>query len=427
MQRGYRKGSSESSRRGRIMGVETDHVTVELALPMAEVLAETEAAVERLAGEAGLLMMAAAMESEVERLAGPRYEHRPDREASRWGRQRGWVMFGGQKVQLSRPRVRGRDGTERGLSTYRLFQRVDRLRRVVADRIMLGLSARNYRGAVGAFVDGYGIEKSSVSRHFVEASAEKLSELMERPLGGLELAVVMIDGIRFAEHLLVVALGIDTHGAKHVLGLWQGATENAVVCKALLEDLVERGFDCGEHTLFVIDGSKALRKSIDEFFGDRALIQRCQKHKRENVRGHLAKADQSAIDARILSAYRMDDYDKAKTALEQLARELEWINPSAATSLREGLDETLTVVRLGLPESIAKSLRTTNTIESCFATTRRLTRNVTRWQGGNMVQRWSATALLIAEKKFRRINGYKAMPLLVSKLRAGQETETLAA
>lgn len=425
MARAYGKQAAKS-RNGRIARIEGRRAWLELPLPLAEVLTETKAAVEQLAGEAGLLLMRAAIEAEVEQLAGPRYTRVEQRRASRWGSQPGYVVFGGQKVRLERARVRDAAGRELPLANYRAFQADGRLQRAVAERLVLGLSTRNYAPAVQDFCRGYGIQKSSVSRHFVRASAQALRELVERPLGDLALAVLILDGLTFAEQMLVVALGVDGTGRKHVLGLWQGATENAAVCRGLLEELIRRGLSPDARYLFGLDGSKALKRAVRQLFGEDTPIQRCLRHKRENVRQHLPPAHQASVDARLCAAYDLRSYAEAKRALESLARYLERLNPSAAASLREGLEETLTLHRLEIPESLRQSLRTTNLIESCFSRTRHLTRNVKRWQGGDMVQRWAATMLLTAEKTFRRLKGYRAMPLLLQRLR-GPMRQKLAA
>jgi len=405
-----------------------EQVSVQLPLPLAEVLAATETAVEQLAGEAGLLLMQAAMEAEVERRAGRWHERQPSRAATRWGAQPGYVVFAGRKVPLHHPRLRQPGGRQEvPLATYAAFQADGRLQRAVATKLLLGLSTRTYERAVEAFCQGYGVKKSSVSRHFVRASAATLRDLMERPLGHLDLVVVVIDGLEFAGHLVVVALGVDVEGRKHILGLWQGATENQAVCRGLVEDLIRRGLAPGRRYLFVLDGSKALKKAIQLVFGEEAVIQRCQQHKRQNVRDHLPPEHQAAIDARLRAAYTMASYEEARQSLERTARHLDRLNPSAAASLREGLEETLTLHRLGVPERLRPSLRTTNLIESCFAATRHLTRNVKRWRSGAMVQRWAAAALLSAEQRFRRLKGYREMPHLVVAIRQPRVGERTAA
>ncbi len=230
---------------------------------------------------------------------------------------------------------------------------------------------------------------------------------------------LLIDGIEFAGQVLVVALGVAADGTKHVLGLWQGATENATVVKALLEDLVARGLDLDRRYLVVIDGSKALRAGIERVFGDRAEVQRCQFHKVENVVGHLPEGCRADWRQRMRNAYAITDYAAAKAALEKLWRQLCEINPSAARSLEEGMEETLTVHRLGVGSLLRRTLSTTNAIESCLSTVRHVTRNVKRWQGGDHVARWTAAGLLEAEKKFRRVKGYRELPELARKLDQG--------
>ena len=279
-----------------------------------------------------------------------------------------------------------------------------------------GLSTRNYRRAVESVVEGYGIEKSSVSRQFVEASSNQLRALCERRLEELNLVVLMIDGIHFGGQVLVVALGIAEGGEKHVLGVWQGATENTTVVKGLLEDLVERGLDRQRRYLVVIDGSKALRAGVERVFGDQVEVQRCQIHKRRNVKEYLPENCQRDYDRRMRNAYAMNHYAEAKEALQKIFRQLERINPSAARSLEEGLEETLTVHRLGIGAVLRRKLATTNPIESCLSTVQRVARNVKRWREGNQPLRWTATGLLEAERKFRRIKGYQEILLLKERL-----------
>jgi transposase-like protein len=291
------------------------------------------------------------------------------------------------------------------------------MRGSVMKNMVLGISSRNYEEAVESFVKGYGIKKSSVSRHFVKATAEQMREFMERDLSGLELCAIFIDGIEFKGQLLVVAIGLDKDGRKHMLGLWQGATENQAICMNLLEDLARRGLDMTKDYLFVLDGSKALRSAVAKMFGKDIVVQRCQQHKRRNVRGHLPEEHQEAIDARIRTAYKMAEYDKAKESLELTIRYLERLNPDAARSLREGLEETLTIHKLGVTGLLRKTLSTTNPIESCFSVTRTITGRVKRWHGGDMVQRWAVAALLRAESKFRRVKGYKEIPELLLTLK----------
>jgi putative transposase len=344
--------------------------------------------------------------------------HRPDPASScvRWGRQPGYVVFGGQKVSIPRPRVRTREGEEVALDSYARLQHDGRRQRAVREGIVAGLTTRNYHRAVESVLEGYGIEKSSVSREFVEASGAQLQELCERKLGELDLVALLIDGIEIGKQVLVVALGIESSGHKHVLGLWQGATENTTVVKSLLEDLVARGLKPDRRYLFVIDGAKALRAAIEKVFGERAEVQRCQVHKRRNVKDHLPQNCQRDYDRRIRNAYALTNYAEAQAELEKIVRQLERINPSAAHSLEEGLEETLTVHRLGVGGLLRRTLSTTNPIESCLSTVERVAHNVKRWREGDQSLRWTATGLLEAERRFNRLKGYRQLGILNHRL-----------
>ena len=318
---------------------------------------------------------------------------------------------------MTRPRVRTRQGQEVELENYTRLQHDGRRQRAVREGIVAGLTSRNYHRAVHSVLDGYGIEKSSISREFVQASAAQLKKLCERKLDGLELVAILIDGIHFGKQVLVVALGIETSGKKHVLGLWQGATENTAVVKDLLEDLVARGLRTERRYLFVIDGAKALRAGIARVFGaPREEVQRCQLHKRRNVVEYLPKNAQGDYDRRIRNAYAMTNYAEAKAELEKIFRQLQRVNPSAARSLEEGLEETLTVHRWGVGALLRKTLSSTNVIESCFSTVEKVARNVKRWHGGDQPLRWTATGLLEAEKKFRRVKGCRELEILHRRL-----------
>lgn len=390
-------------------------VLVQLPLPMLDVMVDVQAEVEEFAARCGLLLMQACMENEVESLAGRRYEHAPDRQAYRAGRTSGWAYYAGRKVWLPRQRVRGQEG-ELALSSVAAFRRDGRMQRAVAGKVLAGVKMRRYERCLDAVCEGYGVKRSSVSRHWVRASARALKELAERPLAELDLAVLVIDGVRFRDVCVVVALGVDYKGYKHVLGLYGGATENAAACQGLLEDLVRRGLHPEGKYLFVIDGSKALRAAIRDTFGQAALVQRCQVHKRRNVREHLPKCYHRALSLRLTRAWGMLAYADARAELDKTMRWLEDLSPSAAESLREGLEETLTLHRLEVPALLRRSLSSTNLIESCFSTTRERSRSVKRWRGEDQVVRWAGAVLLEAERGFRRVRGYAAMPVLLSKL-----------
>jgi putative transposase len=410
----YRKMSKKAN--GKIREIRDEQVVLELQLPVAEVLAGIPEAVEELSHEVGLMLVMSVIKSECEKIAGVKDAKNPQRKAFWWGSQPGFIYYGKQKVLIDRPRLRSKDNKEIQLKTYKAFQNPKGMNSAVMKHLILGISSRNYEEAIESFISGYGIKKSSISRHFVKATAEQMREFMERDLSGLELCAIFIDGIEFKKQMLVVALGLDKTGKKHILGLWQGATENATVCSNLLDDIERRGLDMSKNYLFVLDGSKALRSAVAKKFGSDVLVQRCQQHKRRNVREHLPPEHQEAIDARIRAAYNMTDYALAKESLELTVKYLERLNPSAAASLKEGLEETLTVHKLGVSGLLRKTLSTTNPIEFCFSVTRTVTGRVKKWNGGDMVQRWAVAALLRAEKKFKRVKGYREIPKLITAL-----------
>jgi putative transposase len=414
MKKRYRNMQKKAN--GKVREIGDGSVLLELPLSVAGVIESLPEAIRDLAQEAGLLLMSAAMRAEGEKIAGPKGSKNPSRAANWWGSDLSPVYYDRQKVLIDRPRLRGKDNKEIPLATFQAFRDPRGVRSSVMKHMVLGISSRNYEEAVEGFVKGYGIKKSSVSRHFVKATAQEMREFLERDLSGLDLIAIFVDGIEFKGHLLVVALGLDRVGRKHVLGLRQGATENATVCTSLLEDMARRGLDAGKDYLFVLDGSKALRSAVARMFGSDVTVQRCQQHKRRNVLDHLPKEHQHAIDARISAAYNMADYDAAKKSLDLTVKYLEKLNPSAAASLKEGLEETLTVHRLGVTGLLRKTLQTTNPIESCFSVARTITGRVKRWTGDDMVQRWAVASLLRAEKKFRRVKGYKEIPKLVAAL-----------
>ncbi len=414
MRKTYQGTSSKSKQKFQLVG--NRQLAVHVPLPLVEVWEELQPEVERLTGIAGLKIIRAVIENEVTRRVGPRYQPAEESGCVRWGQQPGYVVFSGQKVSVTRPRVRTREGQEVELDSYARLQHDGRRQRAVREGIVAGLSTRNYQRAVQSVLDGYGIAKSSVSREFVQASAAQLKKLCERKLNALDLVAILIDGIHFGQQVLVVALGIATSGQKHVLGVWQGATENTAVVKDLLEDLVARGLNPERRYLFVIDGAKALRAAIERVFGNRAEVQRCQLHKRRNVKEYLPKNAQGDYDRRIRNAYAMTEYAAAKAELEKIFRQLERVNPSAARSLEEGLEETLTLHRLGVGELLRRSLATTNPIESCLSTVERVARNVKRWHAGDQALRWTATGLLEAERKFRKVKGFRELANLHRKL-----------
>jgi transposase-like protein len=370
---------------------------------------------------AGMGVLAAMLEDERTRLCGPRYRHDPDRVATRSGHAAGELAFGGRRVRVRRPRVRGIDGAEVPLDTWERFAETDPLTPRAVEQMVLGVSTRKYVRSIEPAPPGMssrGTSKSAVSRRFVAATREKLAELVSADLTKLPLCAIMIDGIHIAEYIVLVALGIDTHGNKHILGLYEGATENSTCCVGLLSDLEARGVRTDRAMLFVIDGSKALAKAVRAKFGARALIQRCQVHKRRNVEDHLPEAMRRNVGRTISAAYHCGNAVRAKRMLEALARQLERKHPSAAGSVREGLDETLTVMGLELHDGLSRTLSTTNPIEFINGRIRKTTHNVARWDSGEMVMRWLAVSLFEAAKTFRKLRGYTGMPKLVAALRA---------
>jgi putative transposase len=283
---------------------------------------------------------------------------------------------------------------------------------------MLGLSTRKYGQAVREFSEAYGVEKSAVSEHFIEASRAKLQDLMERRLDKLRLCALLIDATPFAGQQMVAALGIGQDGRKTILGIRQGATENATVVGELLGDLLHRGLDFTQPRLYVLDGGKALHAAVKKYAGESAPIQRCQVHKRRNVLDHLTDEQRSVVAKKLNAAYALEDYVAAKQALNGLHRELMHLNPSAARSLAEGLEETLTVHRLNVPPQLRLTLASTNVIESAFSIVERVCLNVKRWHAGDQRERWVGSGLLVAQKQFRRVKGHKQIPLLLKELEA---------
>ncbi len=366
----------------------------------------------------GLAVLAELLEEEVVDVVGAKGKHDPERTAVRHGHESGEVTLGGRRVGVERPRVRSADGrAEVRLRTYAYFADRDPLTRSVLERMLAGVSTRRYRRTqepVGSEVEqaARSTSKSAVSRTFIERTRGALSELMSRRLDDVRLAVMMIDGLELQGRTNVVALGITTEGAKIPLGLWEGSTENATVATALLSDLVERGLDPEQGILFVIDGAKALRKAIRNVFGQ-APVQRCVRHKERNVTDHLPERERPAVKQRLRRAWALDDHARALDQLRALASELDRSYPGAAGSLREGLEETLTLTRLGVTGNLKRTLESTNPCESMIEIVRHTQRNVKRWSSGEMALRWTAAGMLEAERQFRKIIGYRDLATLV--------------
>jgi putative transposase len=391
---------------------------VQMVLPMAEMVGWLHKGVGTLIRQAGLRVMELLMEEEVRERVGERSQPQADRTANRWGKERGYCVVMGQKVPIDRPRVRTTDDREVRLGSYEMFHRGEPLTETVWEKLMLGLSTRRYGQAVRQFVEAYGLEKSAISEHFIEASRVKLKEMMERRLDKLRLCALLIDATPFAGQQMVAALGIGQDGRKTILGIRQGATENATVVGELLGDLMKRGLDYTQLRLYILDGGKALHAAVKKYAGESAPIQRCQVHKRRNVLDHLTDEQKPLVAKTLNTAYALEDYAAAKQALNTLHRELMDLNPSAARSLAEGLEETLTVHRLHIPPQLRKTLASTNVIESAFSIVERVCANVKRWHAGDQRERWVGSGLLVAEKQFRRVQGHKQIPILLRELEA---------
>jgi putative transposase len=390
---------------------------VQMMLPMAEMIGWLRKGVGELIRQAGLQLMDLLMEEEVREVAGERSQRQSERSVNRWGSERGFCVVMGQKVPIQRPRVRTTDDKEVRLGSYEMFHRGEPLTETVWEKLMLGLSTRNYGQAIRQFTEAYGLEKSAVSEHFIEASRAKLKKMMERRLDKTRLCALLIDATPFQGQQMVAALGIDEYGRKMILGIRQGATENATVVGELLGDLVDRGLDFNEPRLYILDGGKALTAAVKKHAGESAAIQRCQVHKRRNVLDHLTDEQKPAVAKKLNAAYALEGYDAAKEALNTLHRELMDLNPSAARSLGEGMEETLTIHRLHLPVQLRKTMASTNVIESAFSIVEKVCKNVKRWHGGDQRERWVGSGLLVAENQFRRITGYKLIPVLMEELK----------
>lgn len=390
---------------------------VQMMLPMAEMVGWLRKGVGELIRQAGLQLMDLLMQEEVRGLAGERSQPQSDRTAHRWGSECGYCVVMGQKVPIQRPRVRTTDDKEVRLGSYEMFHRGEPLTETVWEKLMLGLSTRNYGQAIRQFTEAYGLEKSAVSEHFIEASRAKLKEMMERRLDKTRLCALLIDATPFQGQQMIAALGINEYGRKMILGIRQGATENATVVGELLADLVDRGLDFTEPRLYILDGGKALTSAVKKHAGESAAIQRCQVHKRRNVLDHLTDEQKPAVSKKLNAAYALEEYGAAKNALNTLHHELMDLNPSAARSLGEGMEETLTVHRLHMPAQLRKTMASTNVIESAFSIVEKVCKNVKRWHGGDQRERWVGSGLLVAENQFRRITGYKLIPVLMEELK----------
>ena len=406
-----------------------DPVPAEVAVPeqvivsMAEIAGAAKEGLLALAVGTGLQVMAAMFEGDVARLCGPDGKHNPGRAGYRHGTEAGSVTLGGRRLAVTRPRVRAADGSgELHLPSYDLFSSTEVLGQLALEKMLAGLSSRRYvRGlepagqAVGDAAAS--VSKSAVSRRFVAATETAFAELMSKRLDDLDLVAFMVDGVHFGEHTCVVALGIGIDGTKHPLAVEEGSTENATLVTDLITGLRDRGLDVTKPVLAVLDGAKALSSAVRRVF-DKPVIQRCQQHKIANVRDKLPDKLRAVTEKRMRQAYHAESALKAEAELQALARELGKTHPGAAASLREGMAETLTILRLGVPPTLARTLRSTNPIESLIEICREHSKNVKRWRDGTMALRWCAAGMLEADHQFRRVNGHLHLPRLRAALEA---------
>lgn len=397
-------------------------------LPMVELITGAKMAVDELIAVTGRAAIEAVLTLSAQEVAGPKHPGKAAGEITWYGRQSTTIPLSERKLRIEKPRLR-RKGTgadkEVPIPAYEAVLGNSRLGQRILEILLHGVSTRNYRKVLPEMAETVAVSKSNLSREFVEASEQTLKELCERRFEGQDILIVYLDGIRFGQTHVIVALGVDAEGYKHVLGLREGSSENATVVKDLLTDIVSRGLDSTRRRLFVIDGSKALRKAINEVFGDQNLVQRCRNHKMRNVLDYLPQDRQETVRCAMKAAFQLP----AEQGIAKLKKLSEWLlqeYPSAAESLLEGLDEMFTINRLDLPGSLRRCLASTNIIESPNAGIREKTGRVTHWRDGQMVLRWTASALVTLEKRMRRIMGHQQLWILAAKLQKQQEEQGVA-
>ena len=388
----------------------TNPGNIQLVLPLAELAQRLRHGVSQMLFDTERELLMLVMSDEIRWLS-------QEQGMARWGTAPGSVLIHGQKVPVERPRVRC-GAKEAKLGSYELFRGDDEMQRRVWDKVMCGMSMRRYDPLTRESQASFGMSKSAISGRFKVASGQRAQDVRKRDLSKLRLCALMLDGVEFRRELFVVALGIDKTGAKTILGYHQGATENQQICDRLLEGLTARGLDLRQGMVAVLDGSAALGASIRRYCGDKVLVQRCQEHKQRNICEHFAADERAYWERKLFDAYALIGYEEAKRALLQIHRELMGVNPSAARSLEEGLEETLGLHKLHVPAPLRKTLRSTNPIESVFDTVRTACRNVKRWRPGDQRERWICSGLLFAESKFRRIDGYRELPRFIDILDA---------
>lgn len=394
-------------------------------LPLLDSILTAEAAVDEVIDVVGRSAIEAILLLSAQEVAGVKHQGKRTIDVRWHGRQTGLIPLARQKIRITKPRLRHKDKAEVSIPAYQAMLTNSVLGQRLVELLMTGISTRSYKEVLPDMAETVGVSKSSVSREFIEAAEKQMQAFAQRTFADKDILIIFIDGIVFGDYHVIASVGVDTQGYKHVLGLVEGASENATVVKDLLQDLVARGIKPGRRRLFVIDGSKALRAAIDAVYGSENPVQRCRTHKIANVMDHLPRDTKDQVKLVMQAAYRLDA-DEGIKRIEQQARQLEILHPSAATSLREGLEETFTVRRMGLPAMLARSLHTTNIIESPYAGVRMRTRRVCRWRDGTMVLRWATTALLATEQHFRRISGHAQLWMLKAYLDQPKEERELA-
>jgi putative transposase len=388
----------------------------QILLPIVNMIQSASQVVDTVVHEIGVKALELILVLSAEQVAGPRTPGKASGEIRHHGSQRGRVQLADRKVQVKRPRLRHKTEGEVPIPAYEALRKNEGLSQYMLGALMRGISTREYHEVLPQMAETVGISRSAVSRQAIEASIEQLKQLQERRWDQVEILVIYIDGQRFGEHLIISAVGVDLEGHKHVLGIACGATENAAAVKHLLTGLRDRGLPTDRKYLFIIDGAKALHTAIEEVFGREQEVQRCRNHKIENVVNELPKEQREQTRRLMRAAFKLSSAEEGEKRLEQVARQLEYDHASAARSLREGMKEMFTLQRLKIPVSLHKCLATTNLIESPHSGVRKRTRNVCRWRDADMAERWAASAWLLTEKHFRRIDGHQELWTLAALL-----------
>ena len=397
----------------------------ELTNRMFHILSKGKQGIDALVQELGIMMAQAIMDMEREERSGPEYFPR-QRGVYKWAYQPGSIYLGDQKVSVHHPRLRGPEG-EIPLESYTMLKEPGGFSEELLKKVLLGISARRYRETVCESARAFGVSPSSVSRHIIAATAKNLTVFKERDLGGLTIFALFIDTIHRGGEAYMVALGIDTEGVKHVLGFWQGVTENHEVCTELLADLERRRLTLSKNILWITDGGRGIIKTLKDRFGKKLIHQRCTIHKDRNIQGHLAKKYRKEAYQRFTTALEQNDYKDAREMLLDFEKWLRTINESAADSLMEAIEGILTLHRLNIPVLLRKTLTATNPIESMFSTVRDCERNIKRYRTSAMAQHLLASVLLHCEKGFQRIKGYRDIPQVLANIEAIHAEATLQA